>query len=221
MQQSMDIETTLTSQIENYSSTLYQHEKLNEQEEQYKKLYVENPDFIGWLAIDGTNIDYPVMLTPDDPEFYLRRGFNKQFSLAGTPFIDARCSINPMSDNIIIYGHNMKDDTMFSDILKYSDYDFFIEHPSISFGTLESTKRYEIVAAFYSEVHPIDSNVFKYYNFIDAKTAKDYDAFISNIKNLSLYETNIFPIYGDKLITLSTCSYHSDEGRFVIVAKVT
>ena len=184
---------------------------------QYASAYEQNPDLFGWVCIEGTVLDYPVMHTPDDPEKYLRLSFKGETSTAGTPFMDAKCGID--SDNYIIYGHNMKNGTMFREILQYADKSYWQEHPVIRFDTLYEQGEYEVLAAFYDRVYYADENCFKFYRFIKAADKADYDNAIQNYKEKSLYDTGVTAEYGDKLITLVTCSYHEEHGRFVVVAR--
>lgn len=182
-------------------------------------LYEENEDIAGWLKIDGTVIDYPVVFTPDDPEEYLRKNFNGFYSISGTLFIDGNCSIRPESDNIIIYGHNMQNGSMFSALMKYQDETFWKEHPEIYYSTLYEERTYEVVAAFYDRVYYSYEDVFKFYQFIDAESEEHFQEAMNYYKNTALYDTGITAEYGDKLITLVTCSYHEEYGRFVVVAR--
>ncbi len=185
----------------------------------YKALQQENPDMVGWIAIDGTTVDYPVMLTKEKPEFYLRRDFKKASSQAGTPFVDANCSISPRSDNVIIYGHNMDDKSMFAPILNYTDPKFYKEHKKIRFDTTEETGEYEIFAVLLTNVNIWDFEEPDYYGMIEAQNAKEYNQFIKMVREASLYETGIEPRYGEKLISLSTCEYSEADGRMMVLAR--
>ena len=179
----------------------------------------ENPDIFGWLTIDGTKIDYPVMYTPKEPEKYLHLNFEEEYSLGGLPFIDAGCSITPESDNLLIYGHNMQIGTMFHSLLNYEMKNFWESHPIISLKTLYEEREYEVVSAFYDRVYYTYEDCFKFYQFIDAEDQQDFDEAIAIFKEKSLYDTGISASYGDHLITLITCAYHVDNGRFVVVAR--
>jgi sortase B len=183
------------------------------------ELHNENPDLIGWIKIEDTKVDYPVMQTKEDNEFYLRRNFEKESDRGGLPFLDNRSDIELPSTNFIIYGHNMQNGTMFKDILNYKDIEYYKEHPTIHFDTIYEESEYEIVAVFLSQIYKVDDDVFKYYKFFQANTEKEYNDFIDNVKNLSLYDTGIHAEYGDQLITLSTCEYSKENGRFAIVAR--
>lgn len=183
----------------------------------YMLLESENPDFYGWLQIDGTTVDYPVMHTPDDPEKYLHLDFDGQYSVTGTPFLDERCTSD--SDNLIIYAHNMNNGTMFKDLLKYKDETYWKEHPIIHFNTLNEQHDYEIMSVFYDRVYYQYEEGFRYYNFINAESESDYNQAVQEYLDKSLYDTGVSAKSGDQLLTLSTCSYHEQDGRFVVVAR--
>lgn len=185
--------------------------------EKYAAVHEQNSDFVGWVSIDGTNINYPVMQTIDNPNFYLKRGFEKQYSNYGVPYVQENCALG-ISDNVVIYGHHMNNGSMFADLCKYEREGFYQEHPTIHFDTLSSLGEYEIVAVFKTVAYSEDG--FKYYHFVDAEDEKAFNAFISQCKDLALYNTGVDAEYGDKLLTLSTCEYSRTNGRMVVVAKL-
>lgn len=182
----------------------------------YAELYAQNSDFMGWLRIDGTGIDYPVMQSKDDPDFYLKHNFSKEYSRFGIPYMQANCNLS--SDNIIIYGHNIKSKSMFNELTKYKDKDFYTTHKYITLDTLDEQRTYEVIAAF-KTVADLD-NGFQYYDFVNANTEEEFDAFVAKCKALSFYDTGATAEYGDKLLTLSTCEYSQENGRFAVVAKL-
>lgn len=184
--------------------------------EKYAAVYEQNSDFVGWISIENTNIDYPVMQTIDNPNYYLRRSFEKQYSDYGVPYVQENCDLE-FSDNCVLYGHHMNNGTMFADLCKYADEDFYREHKTIRFDTLSGFGEYEVVAAFKTVVY--SEQGFKYYHFTRTDSAEDFDAYISKCKELSFYDTGVSAEYGDKLITLSTCEYSRTNGRMVVVAK--
>lgn len=187
-------------------------------ESEYKGLSEQNPDFFGWISIPDTKIDYPVMYTPDDPEYYLHRAFDKSDSSSGTPFIDGACFYN--CGNYSIFGHHMNSGTMFAGLLKYKDESYCKEHPKIYFDTLKDLGEYEVMAAFYSKAYnETDTDVFRYYNYTNLSDEETFNEYVNNVKSAALYDTGVDAKYGDQLITLSTCSYHTDNGRFVVVAR--
>lgn len=181
----------------------------------YTDLYAQNNDLIGWIKIDDTDIDYPVMQSAYSPNFYLNHNFNKEHSRFGVPYMQENCSL--ASDNIIIYGHNMKNKSMFNELTKYEGKDFYSYHKFIQLDTLSEQRTYKVICAFKTVA---DANGFDYYNFINANTKDDFSAYIEKCKAFSFYDTRVNAEYGDKLITLSTCEYSQNNGRFVVVAKL-
>ncbi|MDL2225029.1 class B sortase [Eubacteriales bacterium OttesenSCG-928-M02] len=183
----------------------------------YSALYQQNYDFVGWLSIEGTNINYPVMQTPDRPNYYLKRNFEKKPSRHGVPFAAEHCDVFAPSDNIIIYGHHIKDGKMFGALMDYSSREFYEQHRIIRFDTMLEHAEYEIVAVFRTVAY--SENGFPFFHFTNANGKEDFDAYIAECKRLALYETKVRAEYGDKLITLSTCEYSALNGRLMIVAK--
>lgn len=175
--------------------------------------FKKNKDMIAWLEVDGTDIDYPVMHTPDDPEFYLHADFNREYSYSGTPFMDYRCDLD--SDNMIIYGHNMLNRTMFSTLSYFEDESFCDEHHIIDFETRDGMRTFEVMAAFKTDVE----DAMSIYEFTQAMDEGDFNDFVSLVKERSIYDTGVDARYGDQLITLSTCAYHVENGRFIVVGK--
>lgn len=197
-------------------------EVLSEEEEpvilpQYAGLYAKNNDLAGWLFIENTAIDYPVMQCGDD-EYYLHHDFYGNDSKYGCLYVRGKADLAD-GTNVIIYGHNMKDGSMFGDLDLYQSADFCRERSTISFDTLYEQRTYEVIAVFRSQVHDVDEDAFKYYQFYEAHTQEEFDDFYQNIKELSLYDTGVTAQFGDTFLTLSTCAYHVTDGRFVVVAK--
>lgn len=179
----------------------------------------ENEDTVGWITIEGTKIDYPVMYTPQDPEKYLHLGFDQKYSFAGLPFIDANCSLDPESDNLIIYAHNMLDGSMFRSLMKYEQKSYWQQHPTVKLDLWDEEREYEVLAAFRDRVYYKTENCFKFYKFIDAESEDSYREAIDYYKTHACYDTGVTAQPGDRLITLVTCAYHTDNGRFVVVAR--
>lgn len=187
---------------------------------EYADLYLQNDDMVGWIKIEDTKINYPVMQSVDAADFYLKHSFDKEYSDYGCPYVQENCNVTIPSDNLIIYGHHMKNGTMFSALDNYKNLSFWEEHKTITFDTLTQHNEYEIVAAFTTVVYTDSADSFKYYQFVEADTENDFNAYISKCKELSLYDTGVTAEYGDKLITLSTCEYSHTNGRMVVVAKL-
>lgn len=182
-------------------------------------LYDKNNDIIGWINIEGTNINYPVMYTPNEPEYYLKRNFDKEYSISGVLFVDGKCSINPRSDNLLIHGHNMKNGSMFADLLLFEKEDLLKKYSTIEFYSFNGKEIYDIISVFPTEVYNDENIEFVYHDFIDGKNEEEFNNYIENIKKASLFETGVTAEYKDKLLTLSTCAYHSKNGRFVVIGK--
>ena len=196
------------------------------------QLYELNDDTIGWLTIDDTNIDYPVMQSMEDEEYYLERGFDKEYNSNGCLIMDTDSVVgsgtkdNDYADgtlpstNLIIHGHHMKNGEMFGNLDKFKDVKYFKDHRIIEFSSLYENREYEICAVFLSQVYlKTQTDVFKFYNFFQADTEEEFNDFYDNIKKLSLYDTGVTAKYGDEFITLSVCAYHVENGRLVVVGK--
>lgn len=176
-----------------------------------------NSDVVGWIKIGNTNIDYPVM---QNGNYYLHRNIYKNYSSHGTPYLAEYCNIQ-YSDNLIIYGHHMNDNSMFAQLDNYKKHSFYENHKYIKFysyyngKTIEKT--YEAAIAFKTVVY--SDKGFKYYNYTNFSDVQELNDFIENCRKLEFYNTGIDINYGDKLITLSTCEYSQKNGRIVVVAK--
>ncbi len=179
-------------------------------------LHGENPDCIGWLKIEGTVIDYPIMYHPAEENYYLHRDFYGEYSANGCLFLSELCNPNT-SDNRIIYGHHMNSGKMFAALDQYKDSAFYQGHPLISYNTLRGEETYQIFAVFCTPVYT--GCDFPYYTFTKATDAADYQEYIEAVKSRALYDTGIDAAYGDKLLTLSTCEYSQKNGRMVVMAK--
>ncbi len=186
----------------------------------YSVLYGRNDEMAGWIQLEGTVINYPVMLTPDDEEYYLKKGFDKKYDINGIPFMDARCGIEEPTTNFLIYGHNMKNGSMFSALLFYEEEEFYEEHKTVRFDTIYERGEYEIVGVFRTQIpYESDREAYRYYSFIDTQDEEEYNAYIRFVKEQSFYETGITAEYGTQLLTLSTCDRSIPAGRFVVVGR--
>lgn len=174
---------------------------------------------VGWIQIEGTNIDYPVMQTPADPTYYLKHDFEKNYTDYGCPFMQANCDALAPSDNLIIYGHNMKDGSMFADLAKYRSKDFWQTHKTVWFDTELGSSAYEIFAVIHTTVQADDADAFPFYWFVDAASPEEFADYVSACKAQALYDTGISAEYGDKLLTLSTCDNITDDGRLLVIAN--
>ena len=198
---------------------------------EYEELYNQNNDMIGWLKIDDTVIDYPVMQTMDDEQYYLNRNFEKESDDNGCLIMDTDSVVGEgtrefgyveskePSSNLIIHGHNMKSGNMFGNLDLYEDEAYGKEHNIICFDSLYEKREYELISVFYSQVFYQYEEVFKFYKFFQADTQEEFDDWYNNIKEMSLYDTGVEAELGDEFITLSVCAYHVEDGRFVVVGK--
>lgn len=185
------------------------------------ELYEQNPDTAGWIKIGDTKLDYPVMYTPDEPQKYLRKDFEGKKDNSGLPFLNVDCQLGEEeSTNLIVYGHNMRNGTAFRTLHSYADQKFWEENPIIEFSTLYEEREYEIFAVFYDTVYYPEDDCFKYYDFIDPETEEEFNEGIAYFQEHSLYDTEIDVEYGDSLIMLITCSYHTEHGRLVVVGRM-
>lgn len=182
--------------------------------DKYRPLFEQNNDLVGWIRIDGTGIDYPVMQTPSNPDYYLKHSFEKKWSDYGVPHVDGSCTIG-LSNNLIIYGHNMKNGTMFHDLVNYTKKDFYEAHPVIYFDSVDAPGQYQVIAAFR---YNTNKETFVYNEHFDMGE-EEFANYVENCKARSIYDTGFTAEYGDQLITLSTCEYTYTNGRFVVVAK--
>lgn len=186
-----------------------------------EKLQEENADVVGYIEIEGTSISYPVVQAKDNA-YYMRRTYKKKKSQYGSIFVDYRYDFKKPSTNMLIYGHNIgnKKNKMFEELLQYEKETYYKKHPVIKFTTAQEESTYEIIAAFRSRVYyNTDVGVFKYYYFIDANNEKEFNEYVNSSIAACKYKTGKTAKYGDELMTLSTCTYYEEDGRFAVVAK--
>ena len=181
-----------------------------EQRRDLSELFAMNEDFVGWLCIPDTDINYPVMHTPDEPERYLRRDFQGEYSESGVPFLDFRCSLD--SGNLIIYGHNMMNGTMFAALQGYVQEDFCEQHPIIEFQTADGCEEYQLFAVAW-----VKSND-EWYKFVSADAAEDFNSAVDKVMSKALFTINSAPEYGVQILTLSTCYDSAHNGRLLVLA---
>lgn len=192
----------------------------NEQSGEKTDIFSQYKDIIGWLTIEGTDMDYPVMQTEkENGEYYLYRDFEGNDDINGTPFLDIRCDISNPKSNLLIHGHNMKSGYMFAELLEYKEESHYKEHPVICFETAGGKSEYLIFAAGLTQVAYQGEEAFRYYDFTEYKTEEEFNYFVENVRNLSYYNIDTDVRYGDTLLTLSTCDRSIEDGRFFVVAK--
>ena len=182
----------------------------------YRKLAEVNEDVIGWVRIEGTVVDYPVMHTPDQPDYYLKRGFDREYSVYGMVYLDGGCWIGEGCPNYLLYGHHMKNGSMFAALEEYADKEYQKAHPIIGFDTLDEVSDYQVAGVFRIPASEISQEFAK---MLAAWTEKDYKQLVAYMKTNSFYETGVEPEWPQQLITLTTCEYTEGDGRFLVVAR--
>ncbi len=178
-------------------------------------LQAENEDLVAWITIPDTEIDYPVMLTPQDMEYYLHRDFQKKPSKHGTLFFDTRSAPLLTADSLLIYGHNMKDGTMFSSLREYTEEAFGTEHATITLSFPEETRTYQLFSVM--QISTDNDEEWSYYNCVGSLDAAQFEAYVQTFRRKALYSTEVQPCTGDQLLILSTCAYHTHNGRLLVV----
>jgi sortase B len=183
----------------------------------YEELHSQNTDMVGWIQIENTKINYPVMQTSqDNANYYLYRDFDKNDSVRGSIYAAEICDVFKPSDNITLFGHNMKDGSMFAYLGNYYEKSTWEENSLIFFDTLTESHVYKIFSVF--KTSGTDNVGFAYHLMADAADEEEFNEFIATCKELAFYDTGITPVYGDKILCLSTCEYTIDNGRFVVAA---
>lgn len=178
-------------------------------------LRAQNRELAGWITVPGTVIDYPVMQTEKDDDFYLTHNFSCGRDRHGTPFADVNCSTGE-SDNLIIYGHNMKDGTMFAGLMNYRDSSFCEKNGPVMFYTPQRTMSFEVFCVMV--ISAKEAEDFPYYQYTDFKDESEFSRYLQNCSHYSVWSGKM-PEYGEKMLTLSTCEYSKEDGRLVVMAR--
>lgn len=187
---------------------------------EYRTIYEMNKDLVGWIRFEGTRIDYPVVQSPYEKDYYLYRNFNKEYSKDGCIYVREACNVFTPSDNVVIYGHRMNSGAMFADLMHYRDKSFWETHQTFSFDTIYERHTYQVISVFVTSANIGEG--FSYHMFNDAANQEEFDQFLNSVHDLQLYDTGHIAQYGDMLVTLSTCTPRHEQpsnGRLVVVAK--
>lgn len=176
----------------------------------------QNEDLAGWIRIPDTQIDYPVMQTAEDNDYYLTHDFDRKENVHGTPFLDVNCTIGE-SQNLIIYGHHMKDGTMFQNLMLYKDPQYCESNGIMEFDTPEESATYQVI--FVMLMSEEDTEKFPYYKCTDFSYEEIYQGFLTQCSRYAIWQSNDLPKPGTRLLTLSTCEYSKENGRLIVVAK--
>lgn len=182
----------------------------------YQKIREQNSDLVGWVKIEGTKIDYPVLQTPDDPNFYLKHDFDKKASVYGAPYVAEECDLSQDCKNIVIYGHHMKNGSMFASLDEYLDPAYREAHPIVQFDTLEEYGDYEVMAVFAINAADPDNPLYRY---ISGANEEVFGEYVSYVQQHSVYDMGVTAEWGDHLLSLVTCEYTHKDGRLIVVAK--
>ena len=207
------------SQMDEASVRAAEYEEDLAKREGYQRLMVENSDMIGWVRIEGTPVDYPVMQTLDEPDYYYRRGFDKEYSAYGMIYMDAACTVTEeetVSPNYILYGHHMKNGSMFASLEQYSSKAYYQEHPVVEFDTKDEFGCYEIIGAVRLPAERLNG---EFAAVLAARTEEDYESLVRYVKEHTFYDTGIDAQWPEQLITLTTCEYTQKNGRLLVVAR--
>lgn len=184
----------------------------------YSRIREQNSDLAGWIRIEGTKIDYPVLQTPDNPNFYLNHNFDRKSSVYGAPYMAEECDLSRDCRNILIYGHHMKNGSMFAALDGYLDQTFYKEHPIVQFDTLTEYGDYQVMAVFTMNAADPENPI---YNWIFCGNEEAFDNYVAYVKEQSVYDMGVEAQWGDHLISLITCEYTRKDGRLIVVAKKT
>lgn len=185
-----------------------------------EELQKENSDIVAWLQIENSNINYPVLQGKDN-SYYMTHNYKKEYSVDGSLFLDKDYDWSIPSSNLLIYGHNNRGSKeMFVDLINYKNEDYYKNHKTIRLTTNEEDAEYEIISVFLSRVYyKSEKNVFRYYYFINAENEQEFNEYVQNSKDASLYDIEATAQYGDQLLTLSTCEFSQEDGRLAVVAR--
>ena len=186
---------------------------------EYESLIEENPEFVGWISIPDTNIDYPVVQTGDNDK-YLDVNFDGAKDSNGSLFVDYRSDILNSTTNTIIYGHNMRSGAMFGGLKYFLDEGYFNEHRILTFNTKYQHRQYEIMAVGLSEVSYQDETDYRYYDFIHAGNEQEWMDFVENVSAMTVYGSLDSLEMTDKILTLSTCNVYTEDGRLFVIARL-
>lgn len=192
---------------------------------EYQEYYNRNNDFVGWIKIDGTEIDYPVVQA-DDNDYYLNHNFDKEKESRGTIFMDYTSDPNLEYMNTVIHGHNWLDDTVFSELPQYSDIDYYREHPVIEYNTRTEMHKWKIFAVFITTASADEDNGYVFNYVYPDMGGINFDGYMAEINKRTLYYTGVDVNENDKILTLSTCTREVDtrsyraDCRIVILARM-
>lgn len=178
-------------------------------------LHEQNPDLAGWLSIPAVGVDYPVMHAPHRKDYYLYRNFQQESSSHGCLYIWEEADLQTPSDHVTVFGHHMKNGSMFGNLKKYQRKSFWEENQTFTMTSLYERREYRIFSVLVTTASVGEG--FGYHDFTGG-TQEEFENMVRNFKAYALFDTGITPEYGDQLVCLSTCDYSIPNGRLVVVA---
>ena len=185
----------------------------------YRELSAQYPELFGWLTVPDSGISYPVMQPAAEKDYYLHHNYRGTPDDEGALFVDPASGRYPMDDNLVIYGHNMKNGHMFGELKNYGVKSYFLEHQEISFDTIYESGSYEVVTVVQTHIRDESEEGFRYYRFFNYETEEAFQECVDFIQENQIYDMENKLQYGDQLLMLSTCDYAQDNGRFVVIAR--
>lgn len=186
-----------------------------EQRERFADLLARNPDVVGWITIDGTDVDLPLMQTTDN-DFYLHHDLDGNYDNAGLPFVDYECDIRD-GRHLIIYGHHMA--SRFNDLAEYYDPDYYVEHPVIQLDTLYESTLYKVVAVYAVTARTEDADYFPFNTYVDFDTDAEEQIYLDEIEQRAFYTTGDYVRADERLLSLCTCTYQMADARLIVMAR--
>lgn len=180
----------------------------------YMELLKQNRDLVGWIKIEQTAVDYPVVQTPQEPEYYLRRNFEKEYSIAGTPFLDGTCEMEggPL---LILYGHNMNDGSMFAALQGYLNAEYWEAHPVIRCDSLTQVREYEVMAVLRFAATTEANEAY----YTVPQNEEEFTEYMRRVERDALYSTGLDAAWGQQLLALSTCDRRDSNIRILVIAR--
>ena len=193
---------------------------INDKVLELQKMLEENPETYGWIMVPNTRIDEVVMFSPERPDFYLYSNYNGWFNAGGTAYIDEVCSVDPETQVLQIYSHNMLSGAHFGTLNYYAKQEFWEENPYIYFTTINEARTFEVVTAGYMPyIKAAKEGQYRFSDFITYSTVAEFEEHIQHFLDSSVIETGVVPEYLDNFIMLVTC--HGDDERFIVLARET
>lgn len=185
----------------------------------FTALLAQNPDVVGWICIEDTPVDFPV-LQGDDNEFYLRHGLDGEYDILGVPYVDYECDVE-RGRHLILYGHNMGvgESERFSSLQNYKDPDYYTRHPVIRLDTLYGSALYKVVAVYALTARTTDADYFPFNTYVDFASDEEEQAYLDEVARRAFYTTGDYVRPDERLLTLCFCTYEMEDARMMVMAR--